>query len=140
MTPKSLQRIVKRFRNEEEGGVLIEAVMWFPVMFALFVMAADASVMFMNQARIKSVMQEGGRRMAIGELDQCTAMTPWLESQIRMIAPNATVADCRKDTASATVWVVEVSAPSEELLLTGATGLLGGMTMNLRVLYHQEVG
>ena len=140
MTPKSLHRMCKRFRNDEEGGVLIEAVMWFPVMFALFVMAADASVMFMNQARIKSVMQEGGRRMAVGELDQCPAMTPWLESQIRQIAPTATVADCRKDTDSATVWVVEVSAPSNELLLTGATGLLAGMTVNLRVLYHQEVG
>jgi len=137
---KSIERATGRFRREEEGGVLIEAVLWFPVMFALFVMAADASVMFMNQARIKSVMQEGGRRMAIGELQECAALTEWLEANIRQIAPTAWVDDCRKDPASATVSVVEVNAPSAELLLTGGTGLLAGITVNVRVLYHQEVG
>lgn len=128
---------LRRFRMEENGGVLIEGVLWLPVMFWLFVLAADVSVLFMNQARIKSVMQEAGRQMAVGSIEECTDLTVWLEGQVRLISPTAWVSDCQE---TETVSRIRVSAPSGELDLSGSTGLFGGMTVNVQVLYHQEVG
>lgn len=137
MKPRILTRACRRFRREEDGGVMIEAILWFPVFFSLFVMVADASVIFLNQARIKKIMQDGSRAMAVGTYEECADLTAFLNTEIRRIAPNAWVADCSED---ATESLVLVSAPSGDLGLTGSSGLFGGFTVSLRMIYHLEVG
>jgi Flp pilus assembly protein TadG len=136
MVLRSGSRRLHRFRRKETGGVLIEGVLWLPLMFWLFVLAADLSVLFMNQARIKSMMQEAGRRMAVGSLEECADLEEWLNGQVQLISPTA-VSECDE---TQTVSRIRVSAPAGELDLTGSTGLFGGITVNVQVLYHQEVG
>ena len=133
---KSSNGNLQRFQTEEDGGTTIEAVLWIPLFLLLFVILADASLLFMNQARIKRIMQDGNRQMAVGTIEDCDAMTIWLENNVRPLAPTAT-AICTEDAAFSTTTI---SASAEELDLTGVTGLFGAMTINVSVVYHLEVG
>ncbi len=125
-----------RFGRDEDGAVLIESILWFPIFFALFVMIADLSVLFMNQARIKKVMQDGQRQMAVGVIDDCADLQTWLSTQLSTFAPSAQIA-CSE---SATVSNARVSAAAGDLALTGASGLFGKLNVDVRMIYHQEVG
>lgn len=132
----SIRQWLSRFGRDEDGGVMIEAILWLPVFLSIFVIIADASVLFMNQARIKRIMQDGNRQMATGVIGDCDEMRTWLETNVRTLAPTATAA-CDEDV---NVSTTTVSASAEELDLTGVTGLFGAMTINVSVVYHLEVG
>ncbi len=137
MTPRSLTRMFHRFQRDEDGGTMIEAILWFPVFFSLFVLVLDASMIFLNQAQIKKIMQDGARQMAVGTYDKCDELTPVLQARIQTIAPGAVVFSCGEDK---TVSTVVVTAPSSDLGITGTSGVLSGLVFSLRVVYNLEVG
>lgn len=125
-----------RFGRDEDGSVMIESILWFPLFFSLFVMIADLSVLFMNQARIKKIMQDGQRQMAIGVIDDCVDLQTWLSTELTAFSPTAQV------TCSETLTIsnARVTAPASELALTGASGLFKALSIDVRMVYHQEVG
>ena len=125
-----------RFGRDEDGSVMIETILWFPLFFSLFVLIADLSVLFMNQARIKKIMQDGQRQMAIGVIDDCTELQSWLSTELTPFAPTAQV------TCSETLTISNAreTASASELALTGASGLFKSLNVDVRMVYHQEVG
>lgn len=96
--------------------------------------------MFMNHARVKKVLQEGSREMAIGQLDECADLVTWLEANVRSFAPSAT-ATCAEDyLGQPAVSLATVSVVSDEIDLTGVTGLFGGISFRISMVYNLEVG
>jgi Flp pilus assembly protein TadG len=131
---------LRGFRDEEDGWALVETILWFPLFFSLFLMIADASVLFMNQARIKKIMQDGSRQLAVGTLGECSDLEDWLRTNVRVIAPNAQANCTEKYNGQATVALARVTLTSNDIDLLGATTFFGGMTVNLSMIYHLEVG
>lgn len=127
---------ISRFGRDEDGSVLVESILWFPIFFSLFVMIADLSVLFMNQARIKKIMQDGQRQMAVGVIDDCVDLQTWLSTELSTFAPTAQVA-CTETTSLSSA---RVTAAASELALTGASGLFGKLNVDVRMVYYQEVG
>jgi Flp pilus assembly protein TadG len=127
---------ISRFGRDEDGSVLVESILWFPIFFSLFVMIADLSVLFMNQARIKKIMQDGQRQMAVGVIDDCVDLQSWLTTELSSFVPSAQIA-CSE---TATISNARVTAAARDLALTGASGLFGQLNVDVRMVYHQEVG
>ena len=129
----------RRFRNDETGSVTVEAVIWFPLFVVFLMMLADASMIFMNQARILRIVQDGTRRFATGSLVSCDALEAWLVSRIAPISPGVG-AECDKaaDFDSSMVYVSSVTMPSGELDLSGVTGTFANLTIRLESQHFME--
>ena len=140
MRPSRLRRVLGDFARREDGGVLVESILWLPLFLSLFVMIADSSTMFLNQARIKKIMQDGARDMAVGDLPECADLVDFLQTHVRKIAPSATATCDENYMNQPTLSIARVQANSDELDLTGASGFFGGITVGLSMVYHLEVG
>ena len=132
----NISRSARRFRESEDGSVVAETVIWLPLLFGIFVMIADASVIFMNQARIKRILQDGHRHMATGLIDDCAGLESWVSRRVTNMAPNAAV-NCVELAANSRLQVVTSAG---ELDLTGITGMFSSLNLTVTTVYHQEVG
>lgn len=125
------RRRAGRFAKEQEGSVTMEAALWFPVILAMMIFVADAAMIMMNQTRISRIVQDGNRAFAVGLIRTCPDLVTWLETNARTIAPSAT-AVC--DTSSILgVSIARVNVPTNELDLSGATGLIGNRVIGIEV-------
>lgn len=138
--PPAMSRILRRFAKCEDGGVLVENIIWIPVFLSLFAMIADASIMFMNHARVKKVLQEGSREMAIGQLEECSDLVTWLEANVRPFAPSATATCAENYLGKAAVSLATVTVRSDEIDLTGTAGYFGGINFRISMVYNLEIG
>lgn len=127
---------VAEFRRSEDGWVTFESVLWVPILVSIFVMIADVSIVFMNKARIERILQDGHRGMAVGLIADCPALENWLVSNITAMAPSAS-ATCSTNLTQTTT---RIQAPVGELDLTGATGILAGLTIRVESVHHAERG
>ena len=91
-------------------------------------------MIFANQSRIHRMVQDGNRNLAIGTLSNCTALENWLEGVAQQLAPSAT-ATC---SISSNIVTSTISLPSGEIDLSGATGLLGGLTVQVQAQHLLE--
>lgn len=123
-----LRSCFRRFRRDEDGAVMtMEAVLWFPLMFFILVAVVDLSIFYMNKARLDQIVAAGVRGHAVGALADCAATEDWIETEARIIAPNAT-ATCSENGAIARAVV---SFPASDVTITGDTGLLRSMTFRV---------
>lgn len=126
---------LRRFRRDEDGAVMtMEAILWFPLMFFILVAVCDLSIFYMNKARIDQILSAGVRGHAVGALAECGATKVWLETEVRVIAPNA-VASCSE---SGPIATAVVSYPASDVTLTGDKGLLRAMQMNASRMHLNE--
>lgn len=125
-----------RFVRDECGTMSMEAALWFPIFFIAFIFVADAAMVFMNNARIQRIMEDGNRAFAVGQIRTCPDLVTWLHTNIRPISPSAQ-ADCDTTTLVG-VGIARVTMPSAELDLSGATGFLRNMEIRLQTQYHLE--
>ena len=128
--------LFRKFGRDENGGATIEAVLWLPLMLSFFVMLLDAAMIFTNHSRAVRIVQDANRAYAVGAFTDCTAAASWVQDRVRTIAPTATAACDR----SAGVSTLDVSMPSRELDLSGATGVFGGLTVVARSQHFIEIG
>lgn len=131
MTWMKLDRNTRmRFARDESGSATMEASLWFPLIMVVVIFVADASMIMMNKARLERVIQDGNRAFAVGLIRTCPELVTWLETNARVIAPSAT-AQC--DTTSILgVSIAQVNVPTNELDLSGATGLIGNQVIAIR--------
>ena len=115
---------------------MIEGILWFPLMVLLLIMVMDASIVFMNKARIERVVQDGQRAFAVGSISDCDALETWIESNLSQLAPSA-VAVCVTDLS---LTRTRVAIPVDELDLSGGAGFLGGLTVNVESIHMSERG
>ena len=64
---------VKRFRRSERGAVSVDFVMWVPVLFAIILIATDATMAFMRQSHMWQVSRETARIVSRYGMDEATA-------------------------------------------------------------------
>lgn len=126
-----------QFRKDESGGVLIEAALWMPVMLSMMIMVADASVVFMNKARIEKIVSDGHRRLAVqNEIYTCGELEAWIEKHAQVIAASAT-ATC---TPTLTYTNATVTVDVSDIDLAGSMGFLGKIDMRVRSFHTSERG
>ncbi len=131
-------RRIRAFGSDQSGSVTIEAVLWLPLFVMFLIMLADASTIFMNEARILRIVQDGTRRFATGSITDCAALESWLEARISPISPGV-AASCAPDpTPGSLVYISGVSMPSGELDLSGATGLFANLNIVLQSQHFLE--
>ena len=128
--------MMKRFRKDEEGGMTLEAVLWVPVILSFTVWTADASVMFMNKARVEKIVLDGQRSLAVGRFADCAELESWVETQTRTIAETAT-ATCVPGKRQARTTV---SLSAAEMDLTGSSGFMGDMQLAVQTFQTSERG
>lgn len=125
-----------KFFRDESGTMSMEAALWFPVILAVFIFVADAAVLFMNNARIQRIVEDGNRAFAVGQIHSCPELIEWLHTNIRPIAPSAQ-AGC-DSTSVVGIGIARVTIPSSELDLSGATGFLKDMQIRIQTQYLLE--
>lgn len=124
------QGMLARFVRDEAGGATVEACLWLPFFFVFFILILDATFIFARQSDAHRVVQDGTRQFVTGGIDTLAELETWLEAAMQPIAPSAdaTVAlDTTKDLLTA-----RISYNAEDTDLTGATGVLGGLTIRVQ--------
>lgn len=125
---------LRRKAADEDGSATIEAVLWLPFFIMLFIMIADAAMIFANQSRVHRMVQDGNRNYVVGAITNCAALETWLENVTQQLAPSAS-ATC---SVSSNIVTSTVSIPSGELDLSGATGVFGGLTIQVQAQHLLE--
>lgn len=125
---------LRRRAADEDGSATIEAVLWLPFFMLLFIMIADAAMIFANQSRIHRLVQDGNRNFVVGTLANCDALETWLEDVTQKLAPSAT-ATC---SIASNIVTSTVTLPSGEIDLSGATGVFGGLTVRVQAQHLLE--
>lgn len=115
---------------------MVEAILWFPLMFVILMMVIDASFIFMNKARIERVVQDGQRWMAVGIIADCDALETWIEEAVDDYAPSA-VATC---TTSNNIATTGVSVPVTDIDISGGVGFLTGASIRVESIHLSERG
>lgn len=132
-------RWVRRFSRDEDGSATVEACLWLPFFIFFFVMILDATTIFMNQARVHRIVQDANRQFVVGVFKSAAneeqALEQWIEQSLAPITPSAS-ASASVDTQG--LLTTQVSYPSGETDLTGATGVLGSLTMRVQAIHQTE--
>jgi len=132
-------RFVRRFMRDEDGSATIEACLWLPFFIFFFVLILDATTIFMNQARVHRIVQDANRQYIVGgfktSVNEEQALEVWIEQSLASIAPSAS-ATAQVDSRG--LLTTQVSYPSGETDLTGATGVLGSLTMRVQAIHQTE--
>lgn len=127
----------RRFRTEEDGGVTLEAVLWFPLYAFMIAFILDVSMIFSNVAKVQRMVQDGTRAFSYGGIQSCSDLETWLLARIQPMSPAATVS-C-DDTAIANMVRVRAVVKSGDLDLSGATGKLGNFDMGIQIEHMVEL-
>lgn len=121
---------LRRFRRDEAGGATVEACLWLPFFFAFFILVLDATFVFARQSDAHRIVQDGTRQYITGGIDTTADLETWLETAMQPIAPSA-VATVTIDTTK-DLLTARISYSAEDTDLTGATGVLGGLTIRVQ--------
>ena len=129
---------LSQFRDESEGSSTIEFVIWLLFFLLVFVLILDLSILFMNHARISQLIITANRSYAVGTLRSCDEVQDWLRPRVRQLAPSAEpycnliIYKAPGSTVPGVkMAVTEVRAPSGELDVSGASGIIGDMQLRV---------
>ena len=123
------------FHRDEDGGATIEACLWIPFFFTCFILILDATFIFLREADAQRIVQDGNRQFVTGAITGETALETWVEAAMTTVSPNA---DATVSIDANGVLTTRVTYPAEDSDLTGASGLLGGLTMRVQSVYLTE--
>ncbi len=71
----------------ERGSATIEAVLWLPMFFGLFILMADSALIFNGQSQIMRIIQDGNRNYSIGRLTSETETETYIEAALANYGP-----------------------------------------------------
>lgn len=123
-----MMRHVRRFAARQAGAATLEAALWVPAMILVTMLAMDAVFITMNHARLQRVMDEGNRAFSVGRVDSCAELLALIADRLGAMAPTA-VPSCSTD---GTYVTASVTVSAGDLDLSGASGLLDGLTVRAR--------
>ena len=78
-----VRKQLRSFLRRDQGGVTIEFVLWLPVLFALVLLSADASLLFLRQSNFVTISRDAARVVARHGLD-VEAAQDWAAEQARI--------------------------------------------------------
>lgn len=128
-----IRRNVKRFREDENGAISVEFVLWMPVFLLVLMLITDATLVFSAEARLWSVTRDAARQMSIYQIDE-TSVEDYVAENAVGLNGDLTV------TASATgpdIWV-QVTMPIEDVSLFGVFSSLRDPIIAARVTQRTE--
>lgn len=98
-----VRKTLRSFLRRDQGSVTIEFVLWIPVLFALVLLTADASLLFLRHSNFLTISRDAARVVARHGLD-AEAARDWAAEQARIgdYRPEVTV---RIDPVADTVTV-----------------------------------
>lgn len=124
----------RSFLRREEGSATIEAVIWLPVLMAMFCLAADSALIFAKQAEVMRVVQDANRAMSVGRLTSADATEAYIAAQIAAISPAAEI----ETTVTSGVIATTVTMPSSDLAATGMIPALTGINVSVTSQHMSE--
>lgn len=98
-----VRKTLRSFLRRDQGSVTIEFVLWLPVLFALVLLTADTSLLFLRHSNFLTISRDAARVVARHGLD-AEAAQDWAAEQARIgdYRPEVTV---RIDPVADTVTV-----------------------------------
>ena len=133
-----MQRLVDRCRfksmvRSEDGAVSVDFVMWVPILFAIILLATDATLAFMRQSQMWQVSRETARVVSRYGMDELTAEAH-AASQVR-IGTTLPAVDVAFGPADVTV---SMSMPIAEMTMFNTLGFAIGDTITTTVTHAME--
>ncbi|MGZ9810550.1 TadE/TadG family type IV pilus assembly protein [Pseudoroseicyclus sp. H15] len=98
-------RKLRAFRDREDGSVTVEYVMWVPVIFFVFGITVDATMLMQKQSQFFVAARDASRQVAVGALTDAEA-----QSQLAARFPGVGGLDARVTTSGDFV-TTSISAP-----------------------------
>lgn len=134
----SMMRRLRRFRGAEDGSATVEGVvLWIPFYLLFLFIVLDGTTIFLQNSKVQRVVQDANRQFIAGGFDNSTSdLENWIENTLDTIAPNAT-ATAQIDANG--LLRTDVAYPSSDTDLTGATAMLGNLTVRVRVVHQTEL-
>ena len=135
-----LLRPVRRYRQQEDGSVTVEFVLWIPILVLLISLTADAALLFGAKANVLRVVQDANRAASIGRLGPVDEMTveaqDFVRARIGFMAANATITSVviGNNVISTTVVI-----PSNDLIATGFLGRLANINITINAQHYLEI-
>lgn len=129
---RGLNSELKRFLFNESGSATIEFVIWMPMFSFLLALIADASMVFMANARMWDVARDTARRMALRTLTAEEARELAL-ANLYYMGQSAEV-----ETTDGSDVIVQIAVPIEDATVFGPFSSLLPGSLQARVVMLRE--
>ena len=122
-----LMKRMKRFGRQEDGAMTIEACLWLPLFFFMFVGIADVALIFHGQARVLRIVQNENRLFSIGRHGSELATQEAILARLSTISTEASVVTQE----SGGLITSTVTIPTADLDVAGVIGPLASLNMTI---------
>ena len=125
--------MLRKFRDDTNGSISVEFILWLPMVAFLLLVAVDASMAFMRQSHQWQVSREAARIVSRYGMDEATAEAYVAqEASINGVPPTV---DVKFELANV---VVETAMPMAAMTPFGTLGFLAGDDISIRVTHAME--
>ncbi len=121
------QKFRENFISSERGSATIEAVLWMPMFFGLFILMADSALIFNGQSQIMRIIHDGNRNYSIGRITSEAETETYIETALANYGPNLK-AITRVDNG---VITTTVSVPATDLTATKLLAAVAPITLQI---------
>lgn len=111
----TLRSRTRRWTGDESGAATVEAVLWLPLFFFIFVLIIDTTMIFSQRAQALRVVQDANRAYAVGRLTEPEQVADFVKARLSDVSPSAIV---YAEPGSGTIMTA-VSMPAAELDAVG---------------------
>lgn len=130
---------LRRFSRSDEGTSTVEAVLWIPMFVVMFVLIADASLLFNSQAQMLRIVQDANRAYSTGQLLTTDDVEAWVLDQVQPTSLAALV-DSAIDTSEVPAGVIQtvLTIPASDLDAVGIVTSLVDFRMRVAAKHYVE--
>ena len=126
---------LKRFVQDNQGAVTVEAVVWLPIYLLFFGLIADVSMMFHGQARAQRIAYDANRQVSIGALGSESAVEQAVLARVKAFCPGAKV----NTTFGASTVATTVTMPAKDLTVIGTFATFAKLDITVSAVHLREV-
>lgn len=110
-----MNRLLKRFARDDDGGATVEFVMWLPMVLLTFGLTVDVSMIFHSQSQVLRIIQDANRNASIGRLRTSAEAEDYIETRLHGASATANA------TSSITAGVISttVTYPARDFRILG---------------------
>lgn len=119
--------LLERFFRNESGSATVEFVLWMPMIFAVFILAADVSMIFYSQTEVLRITQDANRNASIGRLAQTADVESYIESRLQGLSPTANA----QSAIVAGVISTTVTYPAKDFEVIGLFSAFNSLSMTV---------
>lgn len=86
-----LNKLLQRFRREEDGSATIETVLWIPIFVWILALIINASMIIFEKNQAYRIVQNANRILSTGYMQTEAQVEAYIAERLANIAPLATV-------------------------------------------------